>query len=262
MSGIGRNDPCPCGSGRKYKKCCLAVSASPPGAYTKAESQSAWAALGAFTSRAEFAGDRAVAEASFFAPLAQGVPDELRRGLLAESQLFFEGWFLCDFLFRAGGLPSTSSWSARARASDRASGATSSGRAWRTCGPTRSSVSRRASVSTCWTCGRASGCQVEERLGSRQLAGWTMEEGEMTDTSPEVMERYRAMLLARSGAERLKMGASMNAPARALIRASVLAKDPHASPATLRRALFLRLYGHELDAATREKILARLGQDS
>ena len=20
---IGRNDPCPCGSGRKYKKCCL-----------------------------------------------------------------------------------------------------------------------------------------------------------------------------------------------------------------------------------------------
>ncbi len=21
---VGRNDPCPCGSGRKYKKCCLA----------------------------------------------------------------------------------------------------------------------------------------------------------------------------------------------------------------------------------------------
>ena len=84
----------------------------------------------------------------------------------------------------------------------------------------------------------------------------------MTDTSTEVMERYRAMLLARSGEERLKMGASMNATARALIRASVLAKDPQASPATLRRALFLRLYGHEFDAATREKILARLGQDS
>jgi len=24
MSKIGRNDPCPCGSGKKYKKCCLA----------------------------------------------------------------------------------------------------------------------------------------------------------------------------------------------------------------------------------------------
>lgn len=23
MSGIGRNDPCPCGSGKKYKKCCM-----------------------------------------------------------------------------------------------------------------------------------------------------------------------------------------------------------------------------------------------
>ena len=32
--GVGRNDPCPCGSGRKFKKCCLnrdsAVSAVPP----------------------------------------------------------------------------------------------------------------------------------------------------------------------------------------------------------------------------------------
>lgn len=26
MKTIGRNDPCPCGSGKKYKKCCGAVS--------------------------------------------------------------------------------------------------------------------------------------------------------------------------------------------------------------------------------------------
>jgi preprotein translocase subunit SecA len=24
---VGRNDPCPCGSGKKHKKCCLAASA-------------------------------------------------------------------------------------------------------------------------------------------------------------------------------------------------------------------------------------------
>jgi hypothetical protein len=24
LRGIGRNDPCPCGSGKKYKRCCLA----------------------------------------------------------------------------------------------------------------------------------------------------------------------------------------------------------------------------------------------
>lgn len=23
MAGVGRNDPCPCGSGKKYKQCCL-----------------------------------------------------------------------------------------------------------------------------------------------------------------------------------------------------------------------------------------------
>ena len=28
---IGRNDPCPCGSGKKYKKCCLGKDREPPG---------------------------------------------------------------------------------------------------------------------------------------------------------------------------------------------------------------------------------------
>ena len=83
----------------------------------------------------------------------------------------------------------------------------------------------------------------------------------MTDTPPDVLQRYRAMLLARSPEERLKMGCSMGATARALVRASVLAQDPHAPPAALRRALFLRFYGHEFDEAERERILAWLGQD-
>jgi len=25
FNGVGRNDPCPCGSGKKFKKCCLAT---------------------------------------------------------------------------------------------------------------------------------------------------------------------------------------------------------------------------------------------
>jgi len=69
------------------------------------------------------------------------------------------------------------------------------------------------------------------------------------------------MLLARSPEERLKMGCSMGATARALVRASVLAQDPHASPAALRRALFLRFYGHDFDEAQRERIMERLGWD-
>jgi hypothetical protein len=44
MSAIGRNDPCPCGSGRKYKKCCLSkeAAASAAGDFTRAERGSAW----------------------------------------------------------------------------------------------------------------------------------------------------------------------------------------------------------------------------
>lgn len=29
MAKVGRNDPCPCGSGRKHKRCCLQVKAQP-----------------------------------------------------------------------------------------------------------------------------------------------------------------------------------------------------------------------------------------
>jgi hypothetical protein len=75
------------------------------------------------------------------------------------------------------------------------------------------------------------------------------------------MRRYRALLLARSPEERLKMGCSMGATARALVRASVLARDPQASPAAVRRALFLRFYGHEFEAAQRERIMEWLGRD-
>jgi hypothetical protein len=66
------------------------------------------------------------------------------------------------------------------------------------------------------------------------------------------------MLLARSPEERLKMGCSMGATARALARASVLARDPHATPGAVRRALFLRFYEHEFDETQRKRIMASL----
>ncbi len=81
----------------------------------------------------------------------------------------------------------------------------------------------------------------------------------MSDTSPEVARRYRELLLQRSGEERLKMGSSMHAAAKALVRASILEKDPLVSSAALRQALFLRFYGGDFDADTREKILRALG---
>jgi hypothetical protein len=81
----------------------------------------------------------------------------------------------------------------------------------------------------------------------------------MNDTSPELERRYRAMLLQRSSEARLLMGDSMYAAARALVRASILAATPNASPAQLRQEIFLRFYGHEFDVQTLDKILVSLG---
>jgi len=80
----------------------------------------------------------------------------------------------------------------------------------------------------------------------------------MKDTSDAMEQKYRDMLLKRSGEERLRMGCSMHAMAQALVRASVLQADPSASPATLRKILFLRFYGQDFDSATRKRILRAL----
>lgn len=80
----------------------------------------------------------------------------------------------------------------------------------------------------------------------------------MTDTSPEVVRRYRERLMQRSGAERLTMGCALHAAAKALVRASILAEDPLISPTALRQALFLRFYRDDFDADAREKILRAL----
>ena len=82
----------------------------------------------------------------------------------------------------------------------------------------------------------------------------------MKDTPPAIERKFRQMLMERSGAERLKMGCSMHATAQALVRASILQADPAASPAALRKELFLRFYGQDFDAATRKKILQALAK--
>jgi hypothetical protein len=83
----------------------------------------------------------------------------------------------------------------------------------------------------------------------------------MSDTSPEVARRYHEMLMRRSGEERMTMGFSMYAAARALVVASILAREPDASPARLRQAIFLRFYGADFDPATRERIVQSIGRE-
>ena len=83
----------------------------------------------------------------------------------------------------------------------------------------------------------------------------------MIDTSPDVARRYRELLLRRPGEARLRMGCSMHALARTLVRASLLPHDPQASAAAIRRGPFPRFYGGDFNAGTRERILARLDNE-
>ena len=80
----------------------------------------------------------------------------------------------------------------------------------------------------------------------------------MHDTTPEMDERYRAMLMSLSGEQRLMMGCSMFDTAKALMQAGIQEKNPQASIAEVRQALFIQLYGHEFDPDTRAKILAAI----
>lgn len=76
----------------------------------------------------------------------------------------------------------------------------------------------------------------------------------MKDTPPGIEQKFRRMLLERSGEERLKMGCSMHATARALVIASIPQKDV----VTVKRELFLRFYGAEFESKRRKRILRAL----
>jgi hypothetical protein len=63
------------------------------------------------------------------------------------------------------------------------------------------------------------------------------------DTTPEMHERYLAMLMARSNEERFEMGARMFTAARAMALASAPAG---LSEIELKRWLYQRIYGESL----------------
>ena len=65
----------------------------------------------------------------------------------------------------------------------------------------------------------------------------------MTDTPPEIAELVRARLMARTGAERFRMGVEMFEAARRMVLASLPAE---LSESERKRRLFERLYGESL----------------
>lgn len=67
----------------------------------------------------------------------------------------------------------------------------------------------------------------------------------MTDTPPEIAELVRARLMARSGAERFRMGVDMFEAARRMVLASL---PGDLTEQERKRRLFERLYGMSLPA--------------
>ena len=80
----------------------------------------------------------------------------------------------------------------------------------------------------------------------------------MNDTTVEVRERYRRMLMSRSGAERVEMAFQMFDTARMLARAAFGDPEGIDRSGEMKERLFLRTYGREFDTQTRQRIVARL----
>jgi SEC-C motif len=95
---VGRNDPCPCGSGLKFKRCCLNKE-QPSGAYTSGERDSALAKLMRFAARSEFKDKHRAALELFWGDWISEEPDEELKQVMDSEQasLAYHSWFVFDF---------------------------------------------------------------------------------------------------------------------------------------------------------------------
>ncbi len=107
MGKTGRNDPCPCGSGKKHKKCCLEKDITPlsaetnslPGTLPEGETSSVIQKLLQFSSTDEFAMDGEIGFRLFWGGrLADKSDEEICRiqELREQFEINFNTWFLFD----------------------------------------------------------------------------------------------------------------------------------------------------------------------
>jgi hypothetical protein len=80
----------------------------------------------------------------------------------------------------------------------------------------------------------------------------------MTDTSETIQNIYRAMIMSKSGEERLKMGCSMYDTAKAIAISSIKNYNPTISEKELLKEVFLRFYGFDFAEEEKKKILRAL----
>lgn len=107
MNKIGRNNPCPCGSGKKYKKCCATADVTPlpagtynkQNSFTQADRASAISKLLRFASMKEFEMDQELGITLFWGGrLAERSEEEIKsvKALGEQFEINFNTWFLFD----------------------------------------------------------------------------------------------------------------------------------------------------------------------
>ncbi|MGH3829567.1 MAG: YecA family protein, partial [Pseudonocardiaceae bacterium] len=89
-SDVGRNDPCPCGSGRKFKACCRLTAVAP----LSARAQLVYALLGTYAERAP--------GLEMIAPLIERTEDVQRYAMLLVDLALFPGGLVERFLGSRG----------------------------------------------------------------------------------------------------------------------------------------------------------------
>lgn len=76
----------------------------------------------------------------------------------------------------------------------------------------------------------------------------------MIDTDSKLELKTKALMKEKSPEDRLIMGCSMFTFSKIIVQSSIIQKDRSILPCDLKRKLFLRFYGNDMDENTREKI--------
>lgn len=101
MTTVGRNDPCPCGSGLKFKRCCLKKAQGPAEWYGSEERHSVTAKLLSFAARPEFKESWRLGFEEFWGDWLEreGRDEEGVRRVMGSEQaeIAFNSWFAFDF---------------------------------------------------------------------------------------------------------------------------------------------------------------------
>ena len=82
----------------------------------------------------------------------------------------------------------------------------------------------------------------------------------MKDTDFVIEERFREMMMRKSGEERMLMGFSMYETAKQFVVSSIKNNNPNISLSELRQEIFLRFYGNDFNKIDREKVIIYLSQ--